>query len=64
MYKGSNHTSKTVFDLNINLLCPREESLQFFYSNLSFSNFLCAFFALKCTSLLHAYSYAFRMKIF
>ena len=40
MYKGSNHTSKTVFDLNINLLCPREESLQFFYSNLSFSNFL------------------------
>jgi hypothetical protein len=32
--------SQKVFDLNINLLCPREESLQFYFSNLSFPNFL------------------------
>jgi hypothetical protein len=33
-------SSQKVFDLNINLLYPREESLQFFSSNLSFPNFL------------------------
>jgi hypothetical protein len=33
-------SGKKVFEFNINLLCPREESLQFFFLNLSFPNFL------------------------
>jgi hypothetical protein len=52
-----------MFDLSINLLCPREESLQFFLKYFFFKLFI-GIFTFKMYSFLYANSNGFQTKIF
>ncbi len=57
-------SGKKVFDLNINFLCPREQSLQFFFLKFVFSKLFIAIVNLKMYNFLYGNSNGVQTKIF